>query len=67
MPSSDNPFNVGFIILLIILLSISSDISLEGEYAPMPPVFLPLSPSNTLLWSCAVPKFLKFIPSLIMK
>ena len=25
-----------------------------GEYAPMPPVFGPLSPSNTRLWSCAV-------------
>ena len=23
----------------------------DGEYAPIPPVFLPLSPSNTLLWS----------------
>ena len=39
--SSLRPLRVGFIILLIIFVSKSLFINLDGEYAPIPPVFLP--------------------------
>ncbi len=42
-------FIVGLIILSNIFFSKFLLISLEGEYAPMPPVFFPLSSSKTLL------------------
>ena len=42
---------VGLIIFSTILASNSLFISPDGQYAPIPPVFLPLSPSPTLLWS----------------
>ena len=48
-PSCFIPLIVGSIILLIIFFSISSFINKDGEYAPIPPVFNPVSPSPTLL------------------
>ena len=40
---------VGLTISVIIFLSRAESKSQEGEYAPIPPVFFPLSPSPTLL------------------
>ena len=38
-----------------------------GEYAPMPPVFGPVSPSNARLWSCAVSSITNLSPSEMAK
>ena len=48
---SSKPFKVGLIIFSLILFCSSLLINLDGEYAPIPPVFFPTSPSPTLLWS----------------
>ena len=63
MLRSFKPFNVGLIIFSSILFCSSLLINLDGEYAPMPPVFFPTSPSPTLLWSWAVWNGLKVFPS----
>mmetsp|Transcript_180 Transcript_180/g.611 ORF Transcript_180/g.611 Transcript_180/m.611 type:complete len:219 (+) Transcript_180:575-1231(+) len=52
-PSSRIPLTVGSMIFFITSSSISFVTTGAGEYAPIPPVFNPVSPSPTLLWSCA--------------
>ena len=54
---------VGLMVSFSAFCVISSVIIGAGEYAPMPPVFGPLSPSKARLWSCAVPIGRTFSPS----
>ena len=53
-PSAAMPSTVGLMMSRITTSVISGVTTGAGEYAPMPPVFKPVSPSPTRLWSCAL-------------
>ena len=52
-PSVTKAFAVGFIMRLRAKSRSSAVMKGSGEYAPIPPVLGPRSPSKALLWSCA--------------
>ncbi len=59
------PFNVGKITSRMARACTSGVTTGAGEYAPMPPVFGPRSPSWMRLWSCVEAKASAFLPSAI--
>ncbi len=54
MPSSAIAFTDGRTISFSIRVSNAGVTTSAGEYVPIPPVFGPVSPSPTRLWSCDV-------------
>mmetsp|Transcript_21548 Transcript_21548/g.47288 ORF Transcript_21548/g.47288 Transcript_21548/m.47288 type:complete len:323 (+) Transcript_21548:841-1809(+) len=66
-PSLAMPSTVGCTMSSTTMRSISGVTTGAGEYAPMPPVFGPVSPSPTGLWSCAETRGKTFLPSVMAK
>src|SRR5688500_12393302 len=63
MPSAARPASVGSITSRMIRAKSSGVTTGAGEYAPMPPVFGPVSPSPRRLWSCDVASGSTCLPS----
>mmetsp|Transcript_3933 Transcript_3933/g.8488 ORF Transcript_3933/g.8488 Transcript_3933/m.8488 type:complete len:276 (+) Transcript_3933:246-1073(+) len=61
-PSAAMPSTVGLMISRMTMSVISCVTTGAGEYAPIPPVFKPVSPSPTRLWSCALASATAFPP-----